>query len=94
MSSAVSATPTTTSASVESRSFSWRPKRGVRKTALFRLSSWGALLQHIRTVTVQQLGASGAEIDTSPRLDDVPDWAIAELRAEGYELAAGGARAQ
>lgn len=76
----------------ESRSYSWRPNRNLRKTALFQLYNRSALLQHVRAVTIQQRGASDAEIDTGATLEDVPDWVLAELRADSYDVSAGGAR--
>jgi len=48
------------------------PTSSVRKTALFRETADGWVLQHIRTVTLSQRSPSGCEIDTEPTLDDLP----------------------
>lgn len=63
----------------------------MRKTALFRLSVHGAILQHIRTVTIQQRGGpSGATLDPDVELEDVPSWIRDEIREDGHALVAGG----
>lgn len=76
---------------VATRSYSWRPARGERRTALFRVYPQGAFLQHIRTVTIQQRTApSRCEIDTDPELEDVPSWILDDLRDGGHALVTGG----
>lgn len=79
------------SVSVATRRFSWRPRRGVRKVALFRVSVHGALLQHVRTTRLQQrTEPSTCDIDPSAGLEDVPEWVPDELRRDGHALVAGG----
>lgn len=79
------------SVSVATRRFSWRPRRGIRKVALFRVSVHGALLQHVRTTRIQQRTApSSCDIDPAASLEDVPEWVRDELRRDGHALAAGG----
>lgn len=74
---------------VESRSF--RRSDGYKtKTALFRVRSAHAILQHVRTTIVSQRAASRCEIDTDVTLDDVPDYVLTELRTMGCDIAAGG----
>lgn len=90
---ATSPAPTGADTDVESRSFRWRESRRTRKAALFQIYARGALLQHVRTTTLQQRGGrSTCEIDTEPSLDAVPDWVLSELRSEGHEPTTGGRR--
>jgi hypothetical protein len=77
--------------SVETRRFSWRPRRGVRKRALFRVTVHGAILQHVRTTRLQQRGGpSETTLDAGAALEDVPEWVRDELRRDGHALVAGG----
>lgn len=76
---------------VETRRFSWRPRRGVRKRALFRVTVHGVILQHVRTTCLQQRGGpSETTLDAGAALEDVPEWARDELRRDGHALVAGG----
>jgi hypothetical protein len=84
------ATPQSPTA-VESRSFEWSEGYETTKTALFRVYSAHAVLQHVRTVTVTQRAASSCEIDTGATLNDVRQDILEELRARGYDLATGDA---
>jgi hypothetical protein len=79
------------SPAVESRRFSWRPSRGVQKHALFRITAHGAILQHVRTIRIQQrTEPTACELDPSAALEDVPPWVRDELQRDGHALVAGG----
>lgn len=69
-----------------SRSFSWSPNYETRKAALFRFYSTFAVLQHVRTTTVQQRGPSVCKIDENPHLQDVDGGVLSELRGEGFDV--------
>jgi hypothetical protein len=74
---------------VESRSFRWSAGYRTSKTALFRVRSAHAVLQHVRTVTVSQRAPSTCEIDTDATLNDIPEPVLDELRVTGYEVVVG-----
>lgn len=83
--------PTPGAPDVETRRFCWRPRRGVRKAALFRVTVHGAILQHVRTTRLQQrTEPSTCDVDPSADLEDVPRWVRDELRTDGHALVAGG----
>jgi len=64
---------------VEARSVDWHPDASTRKTALARATPTATILQHVRTVTLTNLGpASTCEIDTDATPADLP----ADVRAE------------
>jgi hypothetical protein len=67
----------------EIRTVEWRPDRHTRKTALARVTLTATVLQHVRTVTLTNLGpASTCEIDTEATPADLPDDVVRELGVE------------
>jgi hypothetical protein len=66
--------------SVDTRTVEWRPDYHTRKTALARVTPAAAVLQHVRTITLTNLGpASTCEIDTEATAEDLPDEVAAKL---------------
>lgn len=61
------------------RSITWHPPAEQttgqrRKTALFRRTSRGWILQHIRQVTTRQRGETTSELDADAQPADLPPW--------------------
>jgi hypothetical protein len=68
----------------------WHPRRGVTKRALFRAATDDrvSVLQHVRTIVVQNGGAaSDATLDPDATLDDVPAALLAAMRDDGFRPA-------
>ncbi|WP_256394209.1 hypothetical protein [Natronoarchaeum rubrum] len=67
----------------------WWPASGTTKIALFRLATDDsvAVIQHIRTIVVQQRGDTTARIDPDADLADVPDPLIDIMQAQGVKPA-------
>jgi len=69
-------TPTT----VDTRTVEWSPDHYTRKTALARVTPTAVVLQHVREITLSNLGpASTCEIDTEATAEDLPDEVAAKL---------------
>ncbi|GAB6863257.1 hypothetical protein ACFQL0_22585 [Haloplanus litoreus] len=65
---------------VETRTAEWHPDRHTRKIALTRVTPTATILQHVRTVTLTNLGpAPTCEIDTEATPADLPDDVAREL---------------
>ncbi|WP_097010214.1 hypothetical protein [Natronoarchaeum philippinense] len=63
----------------------WTEGTGIRRKALFRVASGYSLavLQHIRTVVVQQRGDTRARLNPDARLEEVPAPLIGIMRSQG-----------
>lgn len=68
----------------------WHPS-GVVKRALFRVSTDDrvCVLQHVRTIVVQQRGESGCTLDDTATLSDIPDPYLAKMRDDGFRPVVG-----
>ncbi|MDS0284743.1 hypothetical protein [Haloarcula onubensis] len=71
----------------QTRSISWNPPTRqttstCRRTAFFRRTSAGWILQHIRSVTLRQRGESTSELDPDARPIDLPLWVREEMGLE------------
>lgn len=76
--------------SFETRSLDWRINHVTTRTALFRLYPGVAVLQHVRTTTVDRGPTpAGCEIDTDAWPADLPGGIVGELRSEGYDVVGG-----
>jgi hypothetical protein len=64
----------------------WHPSQGVTRTALFRVATdeGVAVLDHVRTVRVRQLGETGSDLDADATLADVPRVRLATMRDLGF----------
>ncbi|MFB6201899.1 MAG: hypothetical protein ABEI98_07795 [Halorhabdus sp.] len=63
----------------------WHPSSTTRKVALFRVVTDDrvAVLQHVRTVRVQQRGDSFASTDPDAEIEDIPWPLLAAMEADG-----------
>lgn len=67
----------------------WFPSSSIRKVALFRIVTDDrvALLQHVRTIRVQQRGRTGGDTDPDAGLEEIPAKLLAIVRDDGVEPA-------
>ena len=64
----------------------WRPTRGVKRTALFRVATDDgvALLDHVRVVYSRRGTELSSDLDDGATLDDVPRSTLAIIRDLGF----------
>jgi hypothetical protein len=67
----------------------WWPTASTTMKALFRVATDDgvAVLQHVRTIRVQQRGETGGEIDADATLEDIPAGLVAAMRADALRPA-------